>query len=102
MEQLKYDDTDFQTGDILVYHATRFWYSRFVEYFTDSKYCHVSMILKDPTYIHPDLKGIYILESGMEEFPDSEDGKYKLGVQIVPLKKVLEKYDGQIYYRKLN
>lgn len=90
---------DYQTGDILLFKSDC-WYSQLIEYFGYSDYSHVAMILKDPTYINPEFKGLYIIESGYETFCDAEDNKHKFGVQINKLETVLEK-DNNIYYRKL-
>mgnify|MGYP003314684960 CR=1 FL=1 len=49
------------------------------------------MVLRDPTYIDPKLKGLYIWESSEEKNPDPQDGKKKIGVQITPLKELLDK-----------
>ena len=93
-----------QTGDILLY-STSLWYSKIIEKCTGSKYSHISIILRDPVYIDPKLKGLYILESGFERTPDPTDGKIKFGVQIKSLNEVLESYEsswlGTLYYRKL-
>jgi len=93
-----------QTGDILLYNSKTV-ISRSIEYFTGSRYSHVAMILKDPTYINTKLKGLYIIESGMEDIPDTLSGKKFMGVQIIPLDHALEYYKdswvGNLYYRKL-
>tara|TARA_B110000211_G_C14074149_1_gene551251 strand:+ start:180 stop:809 length:630 start_codon:yes stop_codon:yes gene_type:complete len=94
-----------ETGDILLYNSQTIM-GRIIEYCTGSRYSHVSMILRDPTYIDPKLKGLYIIESGMEDIPDSLTGKKKFGVQIIPLEHALAYYKGGvmggIYYRKTN
>tara|TARA_B110000211_G_scaffold9963_2_gene10562 strand:+ start:19043 stop:19672 length:630 start_codon:yes stop_codon:yes gene_type:complete len=92
-----------ETGDILLYNSKTIM-GRAIEYFTGSLYSHVSMILRDPTYIDPKLKGLYIIESGMENIPDSLTGKKVVGVQIIPLEHALDYYKGSlmggVYYRK--
>lgn len=94
-----------QTGDLLLYNSTH-WYSRLIEYGSNSKYSHISMILRDPFYINPQLKGLYILESSKESIPDIISGKKIYGVQIIPLEHILKEYRstycGYLYYRKLN
>ena len=72
-----------KTGDIFLYSGTH-WYSKLIEYFSGSQFSHVTMILRDPTYINSKLKGLYIIESGYEGIPDAVDGKIHFGVQIVP------------------
>lgn len=98
-----------QTGDLLLFHPTKPMFSSFISCFSDlvdwlsgSQYSHVAMVLKDPTYIDPKLKGYYMLESGIEEFGDAEDNKIKFGVQISNLEKVMKSYPGNIYVRRLN
>lgn len=85
-----------KTGDLLLFsdHTTG-WFSYFtdmIKYATHSNYSHVAMILKDPSFIHPSLKGYYVWESSYEGTPDPQDDKIKLGVQITPLHEILEKY----------
>ena len=90
-----------ETGDILMFSGNYF-ISRFIEYFTHSKFSHIGIVLKDPKYICPKLIGLYMLESGEENFKDSEDDKYKFGVQISDLNKCLDNYKGNVYHRKLH
>jgi hypothetical protein len=73
-----------------------------IEYFTNSSFSHVENIIKDPTFTTPPLKGLYILESGIEEHPDVEDGRKKCGVQLVRLEDALAIPDCSFYYRKLH
>lgn len=91
-----------QTGDIILFHGEHFWFSTVVEYFSGSKYSHIGIILRDPVYLDKKLKGVYLLESGQEDFPDCEDGNIKFGVQISDFKKVYDNYDGTIFWRRLN
>jgi hypothetical protein len=93
-----------QTGDILLYNS-QYWYSRFIEVATGSKFSHISIILRDPTFINEKLNGLYILESSYEDIPDSNTGKKVWGVQIIPMQHVLDEYKssyvGNLYYRRL-
>lgn len=102
MEQQKYDMSKFKTGDILLFGSKRSYLSRLIEWWCDSKWSHVGIILKAPVHISKNLTGYYLLESGYENFVDAEDHIQKYGVQIVPLDKVLNSYDGYIYWRKLD
>ena len=94
-----------ENGDLLLYSTTK-WYSKVIEYFSGSKFSHISILLKDPVHLDPKLKGLYVLESGYESIPDPTDGKYKFGVQISPLDNVIENYQkswmGTLYYRRLD
>lgn len=99
--------TVFNTGDILLYNTTKYWYSRLIERFTSSDYSHVSMVLHRPTWLDPALteEEYYVLESGSERFPDAVSGEFKFGVQVCPLSKVLAEYAtqgyGHLYVRRI-
>ena len=99
----KYDEifSKFETGDILLFHGTNYWFSYIVEWATWSEFSHVGIVLKDPTYIDPKLKGYYMLESGTESFPDAVYHRINFGVQIVDLEKLYDLYSGKIYHRSL-
>ncbi len=87
------------TGDILLYNTTKYWYSRLIERFTSSDYSHVSMVLCRPTWLDPALceEEYYVLESGSERFPDAVSGDFKFGVQVCPMSKVWAEYASQGY-----
>ena len=87
------------TGDILLYNTTKYWYSRLIERFTSSDYSHVSMVLHRPTWLDPALteEEYYVLESGSECFPDAVSGDFKFGVQVCPMSKVWAEYASQGY-----
>ena len=73
-----------------------------IEYATHSNFSHVAMVLRDPTYIEPNLKGIYLWESGWEGTPDPQDGEIKLGVQLTPLNEIKDNFkESKIISRKI-
>lgn len=89
------------TGDLLLFHSDK-PIGCCIQCITKSKYCHVGMVLKDPTFINPKLTGYYLWESSEEPFPDAENEEIFYGVQITSLKKVLKEYgSGNVFYRKL-
>lgn len=92
----------FDTGDILLFGSDNSIISSLIRWWCDSKWSHVGIILKDPVYIDPLLKGYYLLESSYEDIDDAVDHIQKYGVQIVPLEDVFNSYNGYIYWRKLN
>ena len=97
---------NLKTGDILLfdYKAGGAFgiFTKLIKYFTKSDYSHVAMVIKDPTFIHPSLKGTYIWESSWEGKPDPQDNKIKLGVQITPLHEILNDYkDNIVMLRKI-
>ena len=49
-----------------------------IEFSTHSNFSHIGMIVKDPTFISPSLKGTFVWESGWEGEYDPQDGKIKL------------------------
>lgn len=97
---------DLKTGDILLFnYEGGGWFSIFtslIKLATKSNYSHVGIVLKDPTFIHPHLKGTYVWESSKEPNCDPQDDKKKLGVQITPLTEILKEYEnnGQIFMRR--
>ena len=62
---------NLKTGDILLfdYKAGGLFgiFTKLIKYFTKSDYSHVAMVIKDPAFIHPSLKGTYIWESSWED-----------------------------------
>lgn len=100
---------NLKTGDILLfdYNEKGFLgiFNKAIKYFTNSDYSHVAVVLKDPKFIHPSLKGYYIWESSYEGTPDPQDGKIKLGVQVTPLDEVLnncKETNSSVFLRRVN
>ena len=96
-----------KTGDIILFTGSNKGFFRIfdslISYATHSNYSHVGIILRDPVFIHPTLKGLYVWQSGWNGRPDINDGKIKLGVQINPLKDVLDDYkDSKVIIRQIN
>ena len=104
----------FNTGDILLFHHKPKYtdcfnciYSCFTDTIMDvthSKYSHSAIIIRDPQFTNPPLKGLYVLEASFELFPDVEDKKYKFGVELEEFDKVMRdaRTYGNVYWRKLN
>lgn len=92
-----------ETGDILLFQGTKSLLDKTIEFFTGSKWSHIGIVLKDPSFLPIPLKGYYLWESCYERFNDSETKKIKFGVEIVDLNKVLNesKNNQNIYYRKV-
>ena len=96
---------NLKTGDLLLFnsHSSSFFsLSSLIKWGTHSNYTHVAMVLKDPSFIHPCLKGTFVWESSWEGTPDTQDGKVKLGVQITPIKEMIDSYGTQnVFVRKI-
>ncbi len=95
-----------ETGDLLLFDGSDWSFPlgpfRFlIKYFTNSDWSHIGIIVKDPEFTSPPLKGLYVWDSSFT-MSDSEDHEMKLGIHFSPLEKVIEKYNGTIYWRKLN
>ena len=96
---------DFQTGDLLLFQHTYDWTNlkdllfntmdSVISFFTKVN-THSGIIIKNPEW-RTDLKGYYFLESNWEFYADSEDHEVKIGVELVPLKRILKIID-QIDY----
>jgi hypothetical protein len=97
---------DLKTGDLILYcNGGCNPISELIKYFTNSKYTHIAMVLKDPDFIDSPLKGYYIWESNWEGTPDPQDNDIKFGVQITPFDELYDKYKqskGSIYIRRIN
>ena len=103
---------DFETGDILLFshdNQCNNCVNTFLSCFNDcikccttSKYSHSAIIVKDPDFFNDKRKGLFVLESSYETFPDAENGRKKLGVELEEFDKVYNDWKGQIYWRKLN
>lgn len=109
-EEVPFENIDFETGDLILFHnnlsGQKSWFSAFldwcIDFFTQSKFNHAGMIVKDPDFGPKPLKGIYLIEStGLENIKDSEDREIKFGVQLRYFREIIDNFDGQIYYRKL-
>ena len=99
---------NLKTGDLLLFCSnfhTGFlsYFTNLIKYGTHSDYTHIAMVIKDPDFIEPNLKGLYVWESGFEGTPDPQDSKIKLGVQITPLEEILESYknNGSVILRRV-
>ena len=102
--------SQFNTGDILLYHHKNDYSTLYNSFFsllddaimwwTSSKFCHVSIIIKNPDFTTPPLTGLYILESSYENIKDIEDQEYKMGVELIPLEE-LDLKNIHLYWRKL-
>ena len=98
-----HSDDLFQTGDILLFKGTSIL-SRIIEYVSSSPYSHVGIILRDPWYISPSLKGLYLIESSFDFRKTSDDHRTKFGVMLHSLEKIRQhckESEISIYYRKL-
>ena len=97
---------EMQTGDIILFSGRHSIISSIIKWWTNSYYSHIGIVLVNPKIyddnIFKELKGIYLLESGYENIDDADEHIRKFGVQIVPLNKVIKKYNGTVFWRKLN
>lgn len=98
-----------KTGDLLLldYEGSGIfgWFTWLIKYFTNSKYSHIVMVLKDPEFNGKKLEGYYAWESSYNGTPDPQDGKVKIGVQITPLTEIINHYKkegGKIWIRRCN
>jgi len=97
--------SQLKTGDLLLccYHASCCGIDKMIQFFTHSNWTHCAIILRDPTFIHPALKGLYVWQSGDGMYKDPQDGKIKNGVQITPLRDLLKGYsNGYVAVRSVH
>jgi hypothetical protein len=97
---------DVKTGDLVLCDDLDYgsWglFSWFIKFMMKSDFSHIGMIVKDPEFTDPPLKGTYVWMSGTSNVPDAEDGKQKFGVQFVPYDEFVSTYGGKLYIRKLH
>lgn len=107
------DHDELKTGDLLLFHHNDEFdgvingmlsiFNDLIGWATHSKYTHSAIVIKDPDFCEPPLpKGLYVLESSYEPFPDAENYEYKIGVELERFEDVMEKWSGPIYWRKLH
>ncbi len=94
-----------KTGDLILCDDLEYkdlgFFSWFIKFMMRSDFSHIGMIVKDPEFTDPPLKGTYVWMSGSSDLPDSEDNKMKFGVQFVPYDEYVKTYGGKLYIRKL-
>jgi hypothetical protein len=73
-----------------------------IKYATKSDFSHAAMIVIDPEFTNPPMKGVYVWQSGTADIPDAEDGIRKIGVQLTPFLEFVHNYYGKIYLRRLH
>jgi hypothetical protein len=95
-----------KTGDLILCDDLAYgdWgiLSWVIKFMTKSDFSHIGMIVKDPDFTDPPMKGTYIWMSGISNVPDPEDNTKKFGVQFVPFDEYVSTYSGKLYIRKLN
>ena len=100
------DTSTLQTGDLILYNGESKGclgiFQRLIKSGTHSNYTHIAMVLRDPTFVKPDMKGLYIWESALGIQPDPEDGETKIGVQITPIERALNNEGCRIFVRKVS
>ena len=98
------DKISLDTGDLILFRGKN-CISCLIECCSNSKYSHVGIILKNPTFINNNMKdGLYILESvNHSNYVDEEDHIIKSGVQIHSFNSIIDSInDNIVYVRKLN
>jgi hypothetical protein len=92
-----------ETGDIILFRGNS-WLSYLLQWIGRSRYSHVGMIIKNPSFINNSLPdGLYLLESGWNSIPDSEDHTIKTGVQLHLLSDILKECQpGSVYVRRIS
>jgi hypothetical protein len=100
---MAFDLSTLETGDIILFRGNS-WISYILEWLGRSYYSHVGMIVKNPSFMDSSLPdGIYLLESGWNSIPDSEDHQLKMGVQLHLLSDILKGCtDKSVYVRRVS
>ena len=94
-----------ETGDIILFEGKSLL-SYVLELGQGSRYSHVGIYLKSPTFLHPDWSGNYLLQAGYEADAVDEESKRRFcGVQVTPFDVVVENSRAsgcKLWHRKLH
>jgi len=95
-------EIELQTGDLILFRGSSLL-SKMLEYVGQSRYSHVGIIIKNPSFLNKELEdGIYLLDSSFGYKPDEEDHTLKYGVQLHKLDDIISLYDpGSVFMRKI-
>lgn len=95
---------ELKTGDLILftneYKGAYKILNCFNKSIINTEYTHVGMVLKDPTFISPNLKGLYLWHSDLRE-TDLEEQQIKFGVKINPLIEECRNRKTKIFVRKI-
>ena len=91
-----------RTGDVLLLRgASAGLLDDLIRLFTGSSVTHVGMVVVDPPFAPALPRGVYVLESSREPFPDAEDHERKFGVQLVSYAEAMVTWRGLVTVRRL-
>lgn len=94
-----------KTGDLILFTNEYKGVRKIFNCFNKSiEYTHVGIVLKDPTFISHNLKGLYIWHADLDENKediDIEDQQIKFGVKINPLIEECLNKNTKIFVRKI-
>lgn len=111
---MNFDTSQFRTGDILLFHHEQDYDGYFncvfscltglLDLFTQTRYSHAAIIIRDPDFTETPLKGLYVLEFSIELLPNSEKHNYRIKVELEEFDKVMSqtKEGKTVYWRRLN
>lgn len=106
---MTYNDVKFDNLDIILFAGCpkKFGLNRlfdnFIKYFTNSEFTHIGFVLNNPHWIHKDLKGLYLWNSGIYKGGNvEENNKETMGVQLNALHEYINDFEGHVYIRKIN
>jgi len=89
------------TGDVLLFYNAQALISRTIAYFDGTDCSHVAIVVKNPPWGGLP-RGLYLLESGYEDFDDVECHVERYGVRLSMLDDVLRAYGSHdIHVRRL-
>lgn len=89
------------TGDVLLFYNARALISRTIAYFDGTDCSHVAIVVKNPPWGGLP-RGVYLLESGYEDFDDVESHVERYGVRLSMIDDVLRAYGSHdIHVRRL-
>ena len=97
---LEIQHSDLQTGDLLFFCDSKTWYNKVIDWATNSDFCHIGMVVKNPNFSGKQYNGLYVIHSTSGELLDIEDNKHKLGVQLTKFVDTIKQYES-VFIRRL-
>jgi cell wall-associated NlpC family hydrolase len=96
-------EMELDTGDLLLFRGNSLL-SYLLEFIGHSKYSHVGIIIKNPSFLHDSLEdGLYVWDASYGYTPEVEHNEIRYGVQIHKLDDILPLYQSHsVYVRKLH
>ena len=84
-----FDLNELKTGDLLLFNNENnsgffSWLSKLIKWGSHSNYTHIAMVLKNPTFVNPNLKGLFLIISPLSKVKKVKGFSYSILVTFCP------------------